>query len=60
MDDLSTSSERPPTDTVLFALVFFALILSLAGVILSSPGLAFTFGGIALLCLVSFVLRGAE
>lgn len=59
MDELGNSSERRPRDVVLFALVFFALLLSLAGVILSSPGLAFTFGGVAFLCVMPFVLRGA-
>jgi hypothetical protein len=57
MDNLEYSSGRRPTDVVLFAVVFFSLLLSLTGVILDLPGLAFAAGGLAFICVLPFVIR---
>jgi len=57
MNDTFDSSDRKPGEFILFAVAFIGFVLSLAGVIISSPSLAFGAGGIMLLAVGCFLLQ---
>ena len=57
MENLDAYTERRTTDVVLFAIVFFSLLLSATGVILDSRALAFIAGGVAFVCVLPFLVR---
>jgi hypothetical protein len=59
MDHLGNWNERRPIDLVLFGLIFFSLILFLAGIVMTIPAMAFAFGALALISLLPFALRGS-
>ena len=59
MHDNSNSSRRRPEEYLLFALAFIGFGVAGSGVIVSSPGIAFTGALLSLLALGCFVLASA-
>jgi hypothetical protein len=57
MDPYSELSERSPGDLVLFGIGFFAYILAMTGVIISSVALAVLGGVVFLVTVCAFAVR---
>jgi hypothetical protein len=59
MHDNSNSSARRPEQYLLFALAFVGFVVAGSGVIVSSPGIAFTGALLSLLALGGFLLESS-
>jgi hypothetical protein len=60
MDFFSDSTDRTPTDYVLFALAFIGFVIGLSGVVLTSAWAALSGLLILTLCILAFRLRPAR